>query len=89
MARRVTVVGKAYWCGDREYALREIHESIERNAGNVSRMASELDLSRCHLYRIIWHANLWPVIDAAREAWVDRRNAATDDWLNQTRRHLK
>ena len=93
MSRRVTVVGKLFFMPrdehDRERAIAEVVESLERTGGNVSRAAHELCISTRHLYRIIWRANLWAVVDAARLRYVVENIRTEPDWIKRTRRELR
>ncbi|HOA00831.1 MAG TPA: helix-turn-helix domain-containing protein [Dermatophilaceae bacterium] len=92
MTYRVTVVGRAFFRGDaqdRADALAEVIDAIDRTGGNVCRAAHEVGLSRWQLYRIVRAANLWPVIDAARLAWVERNMRREPDWLAATRKNLR
>lgn len=43
--------------------------------GNASRVAHVLCLSRRQLYRYLWRWDLWPEVDAARQAALDSFNA--------------
>lgn len=47
-------------------AVEELEQVILRNGGCMTRCAHDLVISRRHLYRLIYRANLWDVVDAAR-----------------------
>ena len=93
MSNRVTIIGHAFFipkkASDREYAIQEVTDSLNRTGGNVTRSAHELCMCRRHLYRIIDEADLWGVVDAARERSESRRaTIEASDWLATTRKAL-
>ena len=94
MSNRVTIIGHSFFIpkkeADREYAIQEVTDSLNRTGGNVTRAAHELCICRRHLYRIIEEADLWGVVDAARaRAEKERDKLSLDtDWLVATRKAL-
>lgn len=59
---------------NREIALREIEDVLERCEGNVSRAAHELGVTRTYFYKILWRDGdtLLPIIDRIRTAALAR-----------------
>ncbi len=63
------------WRTNRGAACREILTALEDCSGNLVHAADHLNISRRHLYRFVYRANLWPAVDALRE----RANDPPDD----------
>ena len=40
---------------------------VVRSEGNVQRLAFLLGYHRCHVYRLLYAYNMWPVVNAARK----------------------
>lgn len=49
-----------------DVADAEIAAALVRSGGNILRAAHDLVISRRHLYRLVYQASLWGLVDAVR-----------------------
>lgn len=71
---------------DPERGRAELLAVVERNHGNICRMAWELGIHRRNVYRQLYKAQLWPEVHAAR---ARERRAQEPEWLHDTREALR
>lgn len=64
---RQTGIRMVLRCRGEEAERAEIAAAIEQAGGCLVRAAHYLVISRRHLYRLVYRAQLWDVVDAARE----------------------
>ncbi len=53
---------------DLEAALEELKQTIERQHGNLVRIAADLGICRRYVYKLVTWNDLWPLVDVARAA---------------------
>lgn len=68
-------------------AKAELRKVLERNEGNLVHSAHDLGMSRRQLYRLVYRAELWPVVNMMRSKRAQRRRDGPE-WLARTRQAL-
>lgn len=84
--RRDTAIGRLFRT-DEAAAREELERVLVRCEGNIVHAAHELGMGRRQLYRLIYRAELWPVVNAERQRRLMRRRAP--EWLTRTREALR